>query len=163
MAVEYTHYSPNKITEFFETPQDFMTMKPRGIWLCHGTEWKDYFNIMGGNKMYDMNNCYIYKTEIDESRIFIVDSYEKLTKLVRLFGSIRNTFFGTQVVEISWPELAYKYDGIVFKNFHEINAMIFKKGLYFNLGWFTALDMDSVCIWKPESVMKNWRMVAEKV
>ena len=59
--------------------------------------------------------------------------------------------------KINWKKVAQDYDGVIFDNYHNIkysNQLMTPK-----YTWYDTIDINSACIWRPNSVITSWEEV----
>ena len=80
----------------------------------------------------------------EKGKILVIDSLEDVDKMNKKYlRIIRDRKL------IDFNEVAKKYAGIEFRNYHKIRDYLFKNDLLFSerYFWYTSIDVNSGCVW----------------
>lgn len=127
-----------------------MGMKPGGLWLSKGDEWAKASAFYGAN--------YVYKATIDDTNMLKLDTIDKIKKFTETYRiTIKNNPY---FAPINWKKVAREYDGVIFDNYNEIKKDILK-GFNPQYMWFSTLDINSACTWRPNKTIVGWERVIQ--
>lgn len=161
---KYLHYSRNPIDVFYDSEiknQNYISMKPRGLWLSQDEEWYNWC-IKEQFSTCDIENCYIYNAKIDKKKLIIIASLQDLENFEFFYKfenkEKRNVFESNK---INWEKVYKKYDGIAFENYDQIKKQMLSNNIFKSI-WFFGVDINSICIWRPKNVIKEWKLIRDK-
>lgn len=107
-------------------------MKPKGLWYDIDSSWLEWCK---GNTDWTYKNH--FELEIDESKILLIDTKQKLIDFDREYSvKIHETI---NLNYIDWESVEKKYSGI------EISP--YRYDCRFSLFWYYGFDVASGCIW----------------
>jgi hypothetical protein len=174
------HYSDKPIEKFINDidciNQRNDEYKPRGLWLSKSTEWKDWLD--SEIPEWSRQIKYIYKITLKKKiKVRKIDTLEKLKRFVKKYSYSTKVIYrksdfirlnpGEEDIvrevtryRIDWEKVCKKYDGIFFSNYHKINRIIknmrwSKNPEYKKYEWYTYVDINSGCIWRPSNVISK--------
>lgn len=119
--------------------------KPKGLWYAIGTEWIDWVK----NEMPHWEGDYLYKIEVNPSKILFIKNKEELLSFSSRYSVINQD--SDLMGAIDWKSVAEKYSGI------EISPYQFN--LKYNITWYYTWDVASGCIWKQDGI-KNIKRIS---
>ena len=141
-------------------------LKPIGLWYSIGSRWLDFklnenWNNNGIRKkgteyyinkpltMYSIKffNCK-YTTTPNKAKVLLLDTQTKLTKFNTKYSNKREGGYF-----IGWEKVSQDYAGIEFRNYSRIKKELENKNSF--ILWYSALDVDSGCVWNPSTVVKK--------
>jgi hypothetical protein len=140
-------------------------LKPSGFWYSIGSQWLDFklntkWNNNGirkkGTEYHLKSPLTMYKIKFynkkytslpDDEKVLLVDTCDKLLKFNKNYSKTGNSIF------IDWEKVSQDYAGIEFRNYSRIKKELIKKKL--DILWYSAIDVDSGCVWKPSKVIKT--------
>jgi len=146
------HFSKNKISKVKNTPKQAPGAKPIGFWYSVGRAWQDWAK----NNFWELGD-YIYRIDLDMSKILLISNLEEMTKFNDEFGiKDKGNTNGWNIGnnKIHWEEVAKQYSGI------EINP--FEGEGKYTFGWYGTWDIASGCIWDASAVKDLTRVTIEK-
>lgn len=132
------HHTDNdiiKVKQYFNQPKEF---KPIGLWYDIDNSWTEWCK----RNMPDWTYKNHFELEIDESKILIIDTKEKLLYFDKQY-SINISKRGSICV-IDWESVSKKYSGI------EISP--YRYDCRFSLFWYYGFDIASGCIWNFDCI-----------
>lgn len=133
------HHTDNeiiKVKQYFNQREVF---KPIGLWYDIDNSWTEWCK---GN-MPDWTYKNHFELEIDESKILIIDTKEKLLDFDKQYSvSISKRVNGICVID--WVSVSNKYSGI------EISP--YRYDCRFGLFWYYGWDVASGCIWNFDCI-----------
>jgi hypothetical protein len=137
------HYSKKEIKELKNVEkQRNGTSKPFGLWLSYNDEWENILTSLSRYRTY-----YKYKVTFKKNiNLCVIDSLESLEKFNKKYKDKSFKFF----VVIDWEKVAKEYDGIKFINYYKL-----KKEFNDDFSWFSEVDINSICIWRPSKVLSK--------
>lgn len=133
------HHTDSNIiftNNFFHTQE--REMKPRGLWYDIDSSWLDWCN--GNMPEWTYKNH--FELEIDESKILIIDTKQKLLDFDKEYS--RKITERLSFHYIDWELVATKYSGI------EISP--YRYDCRFDLFWYYGWDVSSGCIWNFDCI-----------
>lgn len=138
----FMHLSKKPIVNIYNVPSDynFWVEKPEGLWFNKNNEWKDFCDSW-------REYFYEYQLDIDFDNFLIIDTFEKLQSLVE-------NYYNPCTGYINWNEIASRYNGIYFDNYHSIDYPLGDR----KYKWFSKIDISSGCIFRASSV-KSFRQI----
>jgi hypothetical protein len=122
-------------------------MKPRGLWLSYDQEWKEWCDAEGFATC-NMDTCYIYSANLQKDSLCIIDSLESLDAFQEKYQN-KSSY-------IDWHTVAQDYDGISFENYYDVKKAYLYTSKSIRDIWILGVDVNSVCIWNPSKVIKDW-------
>lgn len=129
--------------------------KPRGLWYSLGTDWVEWCE---GN-MEDWVRPYYVEIEIDESKMLIIDSAEKIIELTPLYQV--PIYPGASIYNWDWEKLKKDYAGIEIRNYYALKWGQDRRELW-KVMWLMGWDVDSGCIWDLSIVKSQKSFKCEK-
>ena len=150
----YYHYTDKELTyekledrtERLKSYEDLF--KPIGLWISLGSEWKEFCDEEGFSTC-NMNKLKTYEVEIKMDKIRVIDTYEKLEEFEEEYKIYMDDI---KRYLIDWVKVGQKYNGILFNNYYEIKSKIMRSDKFNKYLWYYAIDVNSGCIWNPESI-----------
>lgn len=144
----YLHYTRYEITKFIENvPQHKDAMKPRGLWLSEGLDWKEWCEEEQFSTC-NLETCYIYSANLKKDTLCIIDSFESLNAFQEKYQK--------EDSHIDWQTVACDYDGICFENYYDVKKDYLYTSKSIKGIWILGIDVNSACIWNPSNVIKDW-------
>jgi hypothetical protein len=144
----YLHYTRNQITTFIENVTQYQySMKPCGLWLSQGLDWKEWCEDEHFSTC-NLDTCYIYSTNLKKDTLCIIDSFESLNAF--------QVKYQKEDSHIDWQAVARDYDGICFENYHDVKRDYLYTSRSIKGIWILAIDVNSACIWNPSNVLQDW-------
>lgn len=152
----YLHYTDRVINSVKDrTVQPTLSKKPIGLWLSYGTAWKEWCEE-NNFAICNIKKCNVYTATINEENLYVIDTFAKLIEFCEEFVNIVSAF-NISWGEVTWSEVAEKYDGIVIRNYRELWYESFAHGEYTReiTEWFRSYDIDCACIWRARAI-QSW-------
>ena len=133
------HHTENDLINLKESNYNqAQTMKPKGLWYDVDLSWLDWCK----SEMPDWTYKNHFKLDIDESKILIIDTKEKLIEFDKEYSKkIDETL---SIHYIDWELVATKYSGI------EISP--YRYDCRMSLFWYYSWDVESGCIWNFDCI-----------
>ena len=113
-------------------------MKPKGLWYDIDLSWIEWCN---GNTDWTYKNH--FELEIDESKILMIDTKQKLLNFDAEYSRKIDERISLHYVD--WELVSKKYSGI------EISP--YRYDCRFNLLWYYGFDIASGCIWNSDAII----------
>jgi hypothetical protein len=110
--------------------------KPKGLWYGIGVSWIDWVR----NEMPDWEYDNIFKIDLNESNMLMIDTLEKLYSFNKEFGA----YFSQTLID--WKKVSNSYGGI------EISPYMWPARM--ELDWYYGWDVASGCVWN-KNVIQN--------
>ena len=100
-----------------------------------------------------------YTSTPNKDKVILLDTLPKIIKF--------NKKYMTVLVKrpwVDWDKVSIDYAGIEFRNYREIILSLYKKpfNVMGSLLWYSSIDIDSGCIWRPSSVIKDFQKILTK-
>ncbi len=111
--------------------------KPKGLWYGIGVSWIYWVR----NEMPDWEYDNIFKIDLNESNMLMIDTLEKLHSFHEEFGVKTHVF-----TQIDWEKVSNSYGGI------EISPYMWEARM--KLDWYYGWDVASGCVWN-KNVIQN--------
>lgn len=143
----YLHYTRNPITYLKdEIPQHKYAMKPIGLWLSQGEEWREWCEKEEFSTC-NLDTCAIYSANIKKDTLAVIDSLYALNEFHKKYEK------GDSYID--WIAVAHDYDGICFENYYDVKRdyLYTSKSIYGI--WILGIDVNSACIWNPSKVLTD--------
>ena len=157
----------DKIIKYLDYKQR-IDVKPSGLWYsCHDS----WYNWILAEEMPEKLLKYIHKLNIknnvltdirnkNKNKLLVIktlkdfDLFNKNYKVIikskykkkKIFYTVENTY-------IDWKKVSNDFGGI------EICPYLNKRR---NILWYNSFDVASGCIWNPQSIIKNFKIIYEK-
>ena len=128
------------------------------------TKYNQYIEYKPNGFWYEINDCafkmnyldwgkYIYKVELDISKILIIKNYNEYIDFHNKYGIIKHfkhkiKEYNFSIKMINWKKVSEKYSGFEVINYNSIKKKLsddFKKTDI--LSWLDLFDFSSGCIW----------------
>lgn len=167
------HYSKDSdlsLDKLIDLPSDNHSsypFKPSGLWLSLNDEWYDFQTDMDDKKFVEKLK-YKYEVKFDlekRKRILIINTLEKLQAFdekykIDMDNKSKEDYNGNleAVNKIlpgrfpDWEKVCEDYDGMVCTNYTDI---LISGKLIEKMHWWSWLDINSACIWRPTKVVKE--------
>jgi len=132
---------------YFNNIEEF---KPIGIWYDIDNSWTEWCK----RNMPDWTYKNHFELDIDESKILIIDTKEKLLDFDKQYSIPLSNRIGSIIGNISvidWTSVSNKYSGI------EISP--YRYDCRFGLFWYYGWDVASGCIWNFDCVKEIKKII----
>jgi hypothetical protein len=144
-AHQYVVMSRKKIRYIYNTNHQEIDIKPKGLWFGIQDHWIRWIKY----EMPQWKEPNLTSLEIDENKLLIIDTVEKIQEFDQTYGRYLEDFPNFRV--INWKEVAKQYDGILFPVYFPDQRRIYI--------WYNAIDIPSGCIWNKQAV-KNFQSIS---
>jgi len=139
--------------------------KPGGVWYGFGDSWyqhitrevpnyykppEDLRHKYGAMAKFMYNNLYVYKLEVDESKLLVLETLQDYKKLISNHGRRDSIDRYGPRNSIDWKSIVDSYSGIEFPTYSDLGVKWWSREI--GHMWIDALDTDSGCIWDPSAV-----------
>lgn len=160
----WVHTSSNEVKSLSYRKQrtNYMeiTNKPIGLWIgkayiSDSGIYSEWLEFMHPDKKID--SYFVYEVEFD-NRLLDLNSKNYWSKLrkYRIRDEMTNNFFGWLV---NWEEVSKEYNGIIFTEYQKQHLFGGKSDDERVYRFHDMVDIESGCIWNPESITKFERIV----
>lgn len=149
-AARFFHYSYKPITDLrniSDANVGSIYLKPKGLWLSEDDSWQSFCSYADHCNLSKYRK---YEATVDISKLYIVDTIDALNKLQRNYSKRDGM--------IDWAHFAKDYPGIYFTNYETVKNQV---GYSTKMYWFLAVDLNSMCIWRPSEVITSFREITE--
>jgi len=137
--------------------QQHTGFKPNGMWFGYDHDWIEW--MKAEMPEWYRENKYLYKCNLKRNiNVLHIKTLKQLEQFIDKYG------INKKFMSINWPLVAKEYDGIMFTNYHtirnKINRIIEDNSTKFDRYiWYQTYDIDSMCIWKPSSVVSSLTLI----
>ena len=116
--ITYLHYSDHEV-EFkqIDYKNNGLNLKPSGLWLSFDNQWEQWCREEGV-EMTNLDNCNIYKVDIDETKMCVIESLDDLNEFCNKY--LESNPLCPLLKFISWKLVVNDYDGIIFRNYRKV-------------------------------------------
>jgi hypothetical protein len=149
-GARFFHYSAKPIHQLrdLSSKEVGKLIKPNGLWFSEDDSWKEWCNESG---CFNVSGAHKYEANIDLSKLFVIDTNDKLTEF-------QERFFSPSKFKIDWPKVSKEYAGIQFTNYAKVKNH-YQNHFSPEILWFMAVDIDSVCIWRPSQAILSFTQI----
>lgn len=126
--------------------------KPDGLWYSCGTEWIDW--VKSNNP--EWLGKYLYELRLDTGHMLLIRSLKQFDEFASTFTKRRRRGTRSIHVDVDWPAVARKYDGIEICPFQD-------KRNNEKSEWYMSWDVASGAIWNKDIILDVKRVRFEDI